>query len=286
MGSDRPIDRVLGALEDVERHNGYFRALCPAHDDHSPSLDIKEVGENDQKKVILKCQAGCETAAVLEKVGLEWKDLFSSNGAKSSDGARSPGRIVATYDYTDAAGNLLHQTVRYEPKRFLQRRPDGEGGWVWELGGIEPVLYNLPRIYRALLDGDTIYVLEGEKDCNRAWEELGVTATTCSMGAQKWRESYTHVLAGADVILVPDNDEPGGEHAEMVATELLPFAASVKILKLPDLPEKGDLSDWIDAGGTREEFDPWSRKPPNSFSPLRSRSLGRKYSCRSSRCGR
>jgi DNA polymerase I-like protein with 3'-5' exonuclease and polymerase domains len=276
VGSDRPIDRVLGVLEGVERHNGYLKALCPAHDDRSPSLDIKEVGDNDQKKVILKCQAGCETAAVLEKVGLEWKDLFSSDGAKSSDGARRPGRIVATYDYTDAAGNLLHQTVRYEPKRFLQRRPDGEGSWIWGLGGIEPVLYNLPRIYRALLDGDTIYVLEGEKDCNRAWEELGVTATTCSMGAQKWRESYTHVLAGANVIVVPDNDEPGGDHAEMVATELFPFAASVKILKLPDLPEKGDLSSWIDAGGTREEFDRLVSKTPQFFLPTKEPGFGEK----------
>ena len=85
MGSDCPIDRVLGALEGVERHNGYFRALCPAHDDHSPSLDIKEVGENDQKKVILKCQAGCETAAVLEKVGLEWKDLPNFQAHREAD---------------------------------------------------------------------------------------------------------------------------------------------------------------------------------------------------------
>jgi hypothetical protein len=72
----------------------------------------------------------------------------------------------------------------------------------------------------------------------------------------------------------------------MVATELLPFVANVKVLRLPDVPEKGDLSDWIDAGGTREQFDRLVSEAPNSFSPIRSRGLGRKNHCRSSRCGR
>jgi len=82
VGSDRPIDRVLGSLEGVERHNGYYRALCPAHDDHNPSLDVKEVEENGQKKVLILCRAGCDTAAVLGTLGLAFKDLFSSDEAK------------------------------------------------------------------------------------------------------------------------------------------------------------------------------------------------------------
>jgi DNA polymerase-1 len=276
VGSDRLIERVLGKLAGVERHNGYYKALCPAHDDHNPSLDIREAEENGQKKVLILCRAGCDTAAVLGTLGLAFKDLFSSDEAKSRNGARTSGQIVDIYDYTDAAGNLLHQTVRYEPKRFLQRRPDDEGGWLWGLGGIEPVLYNLPRIYRALLDGETIYVLEGEKDCNRAWEELGITATTCSMGAQKWRESYTHVLAGANLILVPDNDEVGRKHVLEVAESLLGVAASVKVLDLPDLPGKGDLSDWIDAGGTREGFDRLVSETPQFIPPTIESEFGEK----------
>jgi hypothetical protein len=72
----------------------------------------------------------------------------------------------------------------------------------------------------------------------------------------------------------------------MVATELLPFAASVKILTLPNLPGKGDLTDWIEAGGTRQEFNRLVSESPNSFSPIRSGGLGSKNSCRSSRFGR
>jgi putative DNA primase/helicase len=256
MSSYRPIERILPHFKGVEQqHDGSFKALCPAHDDHNPSLDLKEVGENGQKKVLLTCRSGCETAAVLEKVGLEFKDLFSSNGAKSNDGARSSGRIVATYDYTEAAGNLLYQAVRYEPKGFSQRRPDGNGGWEWNLKGVEPVLYSLPSVLEARLKGETIYVLEGEKDVDRARKELGITATTCAMGAGKWRDSYSYTLAGADVVLIPDNDEAGRKHVLKVAENLLGVAKSVMILDLPDLSENGDLSDWLDTGGTTVGFE-------------------------------
>src|SRR5215218_6842136 len=86
--------------------------------------------------------------------------------------------------------------------------------------------------------------------------------------------------------LVPDNDEAGRKHVLKVAESLLGIAACVKVLDLPDLPEKGDLSDWIDAGGTRKELDSLVSEAPTSFSPPRSRSLGRKNSCRSSHSGR
>jgi hypothetical protein len=104
----------LAGLDSVEECSDYFKALCPAHNDHSPSLSVKEVdAENGQTKVLVKCWAGCDTTAVLEKLGLERKDLYPKrgpNGPKKSD------HIVATYDYTSPTGELLHQTVRYEPK--------------------------------------------------------------------------------------------------------------------------------------------------------------------------
>ena len=268
-----PLRRVLDCLGSVEERNGYFAALCPAHDDHDPSLHIKEVGENDDRKVMLICRAGCDTEKVLKEAGLKWEDLFVKNGTFPS------GRnIVAAYDYTSPTGELLHQTVRYEPKSFSQRRPDGDGGWVWSLKGLEPVLYNRRSVMQATLAGETIYILEGEKDCDRAREELGITATTCAMGAEKWRDSYTHTLAGANVILVPDNDEAGRKHSVKVAEELLPFAASVKLLELPGLPEKGDLSDWIDLGGTREELDRLVVETPEFDSAHKGEELGQNES--------
>ena len=249
MASD-PLRHVLKHLEGVEERNGYFVALCPGHDDHDPSLHIKEAGQNGNRKVLLTCRAGCDTEKVLKKAGLKWGDLFAKNGDEPT------GRnIVATYDYTSPTGELLHQTVRYEPKGFSQRRPDGKGDWKWDLKGVEPVLYDQRGVMQAVLAGETVYLLEGEKDCDRAREALGITATTCAMGAKKWRDSYTHTLASANVVLVPDNDEAGRKHVLKVAEELQGVAASVKVLELPGLLGKGDLSDWLDAGGTKEEFE-------------------------------
>src|SRR5215208_3692623 len=96
------------------------------------------------------------------------------------------------------------------------------------------------------------------------------------MGAKHFKPHYASYLTGAQVVVVADNDEPGGEHAEMVATELLPFASSVKVLKLPDLPEKGDLSDWIEAGGTRKEFDRLVSETPQFFLPTKESGFGEK----------
>ena len=66
-----------------------------------------------------------------DKLGLEWSDLFFEKGSESTRR-----RIVATYDYTYPTGDLLFQVVRFEPKGFSQRRPDGEGNWIWNLEGI------------------------------------------------------------------------------------------------------------------------------------------------------
>src|SRR5215217_7673759 len=137
----------------------------------------------------------------------------------------------------------------------ISGRPDPDSGYVYGLDGVQTVLYNLEDVMQAALRGEMVVWVEGEKDADNGKERLGLTTTTCPMGAKHFKPHYPGFLMGADVVVVADNDGPGREHAEMVARELLPFAASVKILDLPDLPENGDLTDWIDAGGTREEFE-------------------------------
>jgi DNA polymerase I len=172
-----------------------------------------------------------------------------------SDGHRN---LVATYDYYLLNGELAHQTLRYEPKDFSQRRPDGQGGWVYKnvFKDFEPVLYRLPEVYEAIRKGEPVLLCEGEKDADRGAEELGICTTTCAMGAKKWRPSYTQVLRGADVIAAPHNDKDGRAHTAAVVKQLPGVAKSVKLVELPGVPENGgDLSDWIDAGGTREDLD-------------------------------
>jgi hypothetical protein len=175
-------------------------------------------------------------------------------GPADGDGytPRRKKKIVETYDYRSAEGNILSQGVRFDPKGFAQRRPDGRGGYIWNLDGVERVLYRLPELLAA--DPlETIFVPEGEKDVDRL-TDLGLVATTNPEGAGKWRDEYTDALKGRHVAIMPDNDEQGRKHAEKVAGALYGEAASVKVMELPGLPEKGDVSDWLDAGNSVDEL--------------------------------
>ena len=171
-------------------------------------------------------------------------------GRPRKDGAR----IVATYDYTDAGGALLFQAVRYAPKDFKQRQPDGAGGWLWNLRGVFMVPYRVPELVAAPL-GATVFVAEGEKDVDNLRAE-GAIATCNPMGAGKWQPQYGAWLLGKHVVVLADNDQAGQGHANDVARSLIAadVAASVKALTLPGLPDKGDVSDWLAAGGTLEQL--------------------------------
>jgi hypothetical protein len=158
-------------------------------------------------------------------------------------------KIVKTYDYLDESGTLLFQAVRYEPKDFRQRRPDGKNGWLWNLDGARRVLYRLPELLRADKH-KWVFIVEGEKDVDRLYDE-GLVATTCAMGAVKWDDNYSEFLNDRKVVVIPDNDEAGKRHAKAVAKSLTRAGVKARILELPGLPEKGDVSDWLDNGGDK-----------------------------------
>jgi hypothetical protein len=166
---------------------------------------------------------------------------------------RRGGTLACTYDYVDADGQLRFQVLRFtDPKRFVQRRPDPErpGAWLPNLDGITPLLYRLPEVLTAVQAGTPVVVVEGEKDADRL-AAGGLVATTAPMGASaRWRPEFTSMLSGGVVLLGPDHVEAGGPHAEKVAAALHGVARSVRVLTLPSLSEKGDVSDWLDAGYT------------------------------------
>lgn len=99
-----------------------------------------------------------------------------------------------------------------------------------------------------------MYVVEGEKDVE-ALRALGLVATCNPGGAGKWRPEYNQAFAGKHVVILPHNDEPGEQHGQDVARSLLPVSATVKVVRLPGLPPKGDVSDWLDQGHTKEELE-------------------------------
>jgi len=175
------------------------------------------------------------------------RDLGIDCGNGGKPARRGRGRVVASYDYLDSGEKLVFQVTRWEPKNFTQRRPDGNGGWINSVKGIELVPYHLPEVIAA----KAVFVVEGEKDAN-ALASLGLAATCNAAGAGKWRAGYNRWFAGKRVAILPDNDDPGRKHAHDVARHLHGVAEEVKIIELPELPPKGDVSDWLTSGGTRE----------------------------------
>lgn len=209
-----------------------WQCRCPAHDDNSPSLVLSDGAGG---KLLWSCKGGCKQEAVGD--ALRAKGLLNGSSASQM-------HIGATYDYVDEAGKLVFQVVRILPKNFRQRRPDGAGGWIWNIKGVVPVPYKLPRVIEAIKAGKTIYIVEGEKDANRL-ERLGLVATTNAGGAGKWTAAHSKWMKGADVVILPDNDRAGADHAVLVAKSLAGIAKRVRTCNLPGLPEKGDVSDFL-----------------------------------------
>jgi AAA domain len=243
------LDRVLTALQARGRtyrpSGGQYAAQCPAHDDRNPSLAVRNGGG----KVLIKCHAGCTTEDVVAALGLATSDLFDGT---EEDQRRLRPEIVATYDYCDANGAVLYQKVRYFPKDFRVRRPDGRGGWTWNIGDTERVLYRLPELLAAIREDRTIYVVEGEKDADRL-ASLGQIATCNFDGAAKagqatkWRDTYSDTLRGAHVVVIADGDATGLAHARAIVTSLASKAKSIRLVRSAvDFPG-ADVSDHLDA---------------------------------------
>jgi len=230
---------------------GEASAWCPWHEDKSggkASLTINEA------KGIVKCFV-CDNGGVkklAEAWGIDAKRLEEPPPWEKT--------VTRLHKYLGPTGDLLFEVVVFGYKRdgtkdVSQRRPDASkpDGFAWNIKGVTTVIYNLPAIITAD-PSTTVYVAEGEKDVDNL-TNIGVLATTNPHGASKWRKHHSHPLKGRNVVILPDNDDAGVAHAKHVAAKLAgDWAVSVKILELPNLPDKGDVSDWLDAGHTAAEL--------------------------------
>jgi len=267
------IVRVVGDYVRLKRggNANEMVGLCPFHKERTPSFTITR---DKQLFYCFGCQANGDVFDFVRKIeglaafGDAVKRVAELVGIDPADGskttpkpprARVPepdweepkqahGKIVATYPYTDEHGKILYEVCRLEPKSFRQRRPDGKGGYTWDMNGLRRVLYRLPEVLRA----DTVYVVEGEKDVHTL-EAAGVVATTNSGGAhQKWQPEWTKALAGRRVIVIPDNDEPGKKRAATIVKELTGQAAEVIQI---ELPVGKDVTDFFEAGHTLYDLE-------------------------------
>jgi putative DNA primase/helicase len=177
-----PLAFALARLVKVASSGADHTARCPAHEDARPSLKVSLAQD---KRILLHCYAGCDLDAILRALELSATDLYVD--------PKHGRRVVAVYDYRDEASQLLRQVIRYAPKGFAQRRPDGRGGWSWDAQGVCDTLYRLPH----LRDQTRVFVVEGEKDVDRLVSSRQCAATTNPGGARKWTEALTDQLVRA-----------------------------------------------------------------------------------------
>jgi hypothetical protein len=251
---------VIGKLDGARKSGGQWMARCPAHDDAKASLSITE---GTEQPVIFKCQAGCDSAVILDALGLTWKDLCQPRGdsPRGNDDIWTPnGPAIAVYPYHDEQGTLLFEVLRSRGKKFSQRVPDktAKSGWRYRLGDTRRVLFHLPKLLEDISNGTDVWLVEGEKDV-LALERAGCTATCNPGGAGKWREEYSGFLRDVMVHIVADRDEPGQRHARQVYASLQGVAGCVEIVEaagegLPDGRRIKDAADHLEAGFTTADF--------------------------------
>lgn len=236
---------ILPKLEMVRPTGGQFQARCPAHEDNSPSLSL---AYGTEQPVILKCHAGCDSESILDAIGLTWADLSKPREERAEREVWTPaGPAIALYDYVDAAGKLVYQVTRTAEKQFRQRRPDpsAKSGWAWNLQGVTPLPYRLPKVIEHVAAGREIWVCEGEKDVH-ALEQIGLVATCNSGGAGKWTEAHSGYLLGASMVcIIADADDPGRAHARRVFDSL---AGRVDLVQIYEAPKHKDVSAHLGAG--------------------------------------
>lgn len=234
-----------------ERKPGSFQCRCPAHDDKQASLSLTFTSD----KALLRCFAGCSVNDIANKQGFAISDLFyRENGYSSHKKEQSPNyesgidfeKPTKIYSYTDENGQELYQNCRYEydksgrkleKKTFRQRKRQGDR-WIYSLNGIRRVPYNFQAL---LVETSVIYDCEGEKDaCTLI--DMGLTATSTIKEAFGELPKY---CPGKIICICEDNDKPGREKAKEKAEAYWAAGAIVKIMSFRDMPEKSDVTDWI-----------------------------------------
>lgn len=269
MNAPRNIGDLLNKLTHVKpMGEGSWAAdcPCPGHETPSGHFTIKDGGD----KALVTCFSVHTYDDICKALGF---DSLTYAKTEAQRRERDQLTISAVYPYQDEGGKVLFEVVRFLPKTFRQRKPDG----TWGLQGVTPTIYHLPEVKAAIAKGETIYICEGEKDADNLRERYHLTATTNPMGAGKWRDNYSKLLVGAKLVVIfPDNDKPGRNHGQQVAESLNKLNIPCKLLDMPRLEIK-DVTDWLNDGLTPQilqssiqSLPPWQPPQqvavkPNSF---------------------
>jgi DNA primase len=259
--------------------------LCGGHD---------RFAVNTKKEVwnCRGCNVGGDVIGLVRHLdGVEFLEACTTlagpppNNGRDRTAAEAHKVLAAKYrPYTDENGTALFYVERYEyrypdgsfvlkedgrrKKSFKQKRPDPDhfGKWINNIDGVPIVPYRLPELIEAIANDHSIAIVEGEAKADLLWS-WNVPATCNAMGAGKWKSEHSEFLRGADVCIIPDNDEPGRNHADVVGQSLQGIAKSVRVLELPGLAPKGDVIDWAKQGGTVEQLYDLSERESKPWAP-------------------
>lgn len=236
--------------------NDWAKGKCRWHEDRRASFGL------NLKNGSWVCHAGCgkgNAKALCKKMEIDYP--LARRGTPKRSGkppqskpreyrpSQSPTKIIATYIYTDEKGQLLFRKHRSADKNFWFERPDGKGAWIPDLEGTRIVPYRLHEIIRA----QRVCIVEGCKDANTL-HAMEFVATTAPFGADRWPEEFAQHFTGKELWVFRDNDKPGKRHQLEAALNCFPTAKSVKLIELPGLAEKEDITDWCNKPHTKEEL--------------------------------
>ena len=276
------LNLILSHFKVIKRVGNTYYCICPHHKDKNPSLHIT-IGE---KKIIMDCKAGCDYREILADVGLKPEQLYYDYYEKNKEStnwrgfveSREKRKIEAVYNYVSCNdGSYCFTKLRLEGKKILYGKLANER-FTYGIGHDTPrksykaIYGSLQAIQRAIKEGKPIFIPEGEKDVNTLTKQGYVSFTFG--GVNDWLPDFAELVKGADVVILADNDEPGKQVANTILHDVHPVAKSAKIiLPMPDIP-KADISDYFNAGHTKEEFEQMIN---NAVTPNRKECVVKRY---------
>lgn len=232
------------------------QCICPSHGDTHASLTITR----GQRGVLIKCHAGCSTEDILRAVGLKKSDLFyeerffKGNWVKYVE-CREHRKMEDIYNYVYFNGNYAYTKIRLQDKKILYGILENDR-FTYGLRGKsrKNAMYgDVKSLNKAISEGRTIFIPEGEKDVNTL-KRKGYTALTYG-AVNDWQQTMAQFFKDANVVILADNDSPGISAANNIECDLRGVAKSVKvIIPTPNIP-KGDISDFFQAGHNKQEFE-------------------------------
>ena len=262
-------ETIAKALGNAKQVNGQWVASCPVpghgrgNGDKNPSLSITE----SEGKVLFHCHGGCDQRDVFDAVRA--RDLLPTTSKREEISFTQHQAPVLEKEwlYRSEDGDILFTKRRYKTsdakgKTYSIHRVDSTGKRIAGLKDTRIVPYQLPELLDAKTAGRAIYLVEGEKAAD-ALISIGAIATTSHTGAGSWPAEITQYFAGANIVVIPDHDEPGRSYAKRAIQNLLPVAKSIRYLDLDLMMEGDDTHEWVhDMRGTRKELAELARQAP------------------------